>query len=193
MALTLATPIALARTILNDPNAVTYSAADLLSYANDALDAMIPAAPHLFHVHTTVTCVAGTKQAVTATGAMALKAVHRVQGGNAVLPADKQALDAYDPTWHTAASAAAVNWAPDLGDDLGFFVSPPAAAGQVLEVIILQAPAEYGVNDDTGIPDGYAPAIADYIVYRAESRDAEHVNSNRAAQYLASFNTRMGT
>jgi hypothetical protein len=66
-------------------------------------------------------------------------------------------------------------------------VYPPAPADQIVEVLYVRIPSEYAIDADTGLPAIYGDAITDYIVYRAESRDDEHVNSNRAAQFLASF------
>lgn len=37
------------------------------------------------------------------------------------------------------------------------------------------------------LPLGYLQAVADYVVFRAETRDDEHVNSQRAAQFMALF------
>ncbi len=38
------------------------------------------------------------------------------------------------------------------------------------------------------LPAEYAQAVADYITFRAESRDDEHVDSNRVTVFLNSFN-----
>jgi len=188
MSLTLAVPIATARGILNDPDAVRFSAVDLLSYANDALDQLVTLAPQLFLTEGEVTCVAGkTMQTLDFAGTQALVSVRRVKNGKAITPADRATLDAFLPTWHTVASAAAIHWSLVEGDPRRFLIYPPAPVGQVLDVTFIRIPEEYGVGIDTGIPNTYSDAVADYIVYRAESRDDEHVNTGRAAQFLASF------
>ena len=81
MGLQLATPVATARTILNDADAVRYSAADLLQYANDALDQIAGLIPQLFLTDGTHTCVAGADQTLTHNTAISLFSVNRIQNG----------------------------------------------------------------------------------------------------------------
>lgn len=187
MALTLASPISTARTILNDPDAVRYSAADLLAYANDALDVLATLVPQLFYTQGTHTCVAGVSQVVAESTAVALVDVRRIQSGNALTRTDPAVLDLYDPTWRSATAAAAAQWAHDGDDPRRFLVYPPSAANQVLEITYVAVPSEYASGADTGLPMALSDAISDYIVARAESRDAEHVVSGRASQFMASF------
>lgn len=187
MSLTLQSPITTARTILNDPNGVRYSDADLLRYANDALDALAKLAPQLFYERTTHTCAAGVFQQLAVATSLALVNVHRVVNGNVVTPVDATTLDLYDPSWRSSTAGAAKHWMKDSDDRRSFIVYPPASAGQSLEITHVKVPGEYAVGDNTGIPMSYSDPIADYVVYRAESRDEEHVVSARAAQFLASF------
>jgi hypothetical protein len=185
----LSQPITTARTILHDPDATRYSDADLLQYANDALDQMVTLAPHLFNTEGEVECVAGkTLQSVSYADAHALVEVRKVKHGNVVTPTDRATLDAYEPDWHNPDDAdLAVHWMPVANDPVRFLIYPAAPANQILEVIYTRIPQEYAAGDDTGLPATYSDAIADYIVHRAESRDDEHINANRAAQSLASF------
>lgn len=189
MALKLEAPINTAIGILNDIGSVRYSRADLLQYANDALDQLVTLAPALFNTEGEVECVPGeTIQSVSYSDAHALVAVRRVKNGRAVTACDRASLDAYDPDWHDAAKAGeAKNWMPIDGDPIRFLISPPAPGNQVLSIIFTRIPGEYGEGDDTDIPETYSDAIADYIVGRSESRDDDHVNSNRAAAFMASF------
>lgn len=192
MSLTLAQPVATARGILNDPAAVRYSAADLLQYGNDALDQILALAPHLFNTEGNVTCLAGkTLQSVSYADAHALVAVRRIVDGPALTVVDQDTLDRYDRNWHTATPAAAIHWMPVEGAPTRFLVYPPAPANQVLDVLYTRIPAEYTINANTELPATLADAVADYIVARAESRDDEHVNTGRAAQFLASFVTKV--
>ena len=190
MGLQLTDSITVARGVLQDTDSTNYrySSADLLLYANDALDAMTLLAPHLFYTDGDVTCIADSAlQTISFDDALSLVKVRRIKNGNAVVQADPETLDAFDSSWQEATSAAAVNWFPVANDPMRFMVYPPATTGQILEVVYVRIPSEYALTDDTGLPTTYKDAVADYIVYRAESRDDEHVNSNRAAQFLASF------
>lgn len=190
MGLTLSAPIATARGILNDRRADTirYSNADLLGYGNDALDELVRLLPHLFHTEGEVECTpAKCLQSLPYDGAVAVVNVTGIKGGGAVLPADRSSLDAFNPAWQQDAAGAAVNWMPVANDPMRFFIYPQAPVDQVLNVIYVKVPDEYTENQDTGLPTTLSPGIADYIVSRAEARDDEHINSNRAAQFLAAF------
>lgn len=186
--LTLSASIATARGILNDPSAVRYTAADLLGYANDALDQIVGMLPQLFHTDGTLACIAGSveQELPLATG-ISLVRVNNVVGGNAVNPADRNMLDAYHPGWRNDTAGAAVNWMPVDNAPRKFLVYPKAPPAQTLDITYVAVPGEYTATDNTGLPTVLSDAIADYVVYRAESRDDEHVNSNRAAQFMASF------
>lgn len=188
MALTLQTPITIARSVLNDAGIVSYTDADLLQYANDALDAMLPLVPHYFYERGDLTCTADSSaQTVSFADAHALVSVDRIKDGAVILPASKPELDRYDTSWMTAASAAAVNWLPHADSSVRFYLYPPAPADQVVEVTYVRIPSEYAIGADTELPMTMGPVIADYIVAMAMLRDDEHVNANRAQAALASF------
>lgn len=188
MGLQLQTAINIARGILNDPDAVRYSAPDLLQYGNDALDVMLTLAPHLFYTDGEVACIPlSAMQAISYDDAQSLVDVRRIKNGAAVLPGDRATMDAFNPNWQAGTAGAAVNWFPVADDPMRFLVYPPAPDGQILEVLYVRIPGEYAANADTSIPTSYADAIADYIIHRAESRDAEHVVSQRATAFGQSF------
>jgi hypothetical protein len=187
MGLQLSVPIATARGILNDPNATRYSPADLLQYANDALDQIVKVVPQLFYVYDNFTCVEGSLQSLSFDNSVALVDVKRVQNGNAVTRSDVGILDDFSPGWRLGPTGAAKHWMPLADDPRRFLVYPPAPANQVLEVLRVAVPLEFTETADTWLPAQLADAISDYIVYRAESRDDEYVNSNRAAQFFTSF------
>lgn len=192
MSLTLAFPIATARSILNDPNAVRYSAADLLGYANDCLDVIVGLVPSLFHTDMTYTCTAGVEQELPLATALALVRVNHIIGGNTVVAAERSDFDAFMPGWRNLATAAALNWMRIDGHPRRFLVYPPAAISQQLDITYVAVPGEYADTANTGLPMVLSDAISDYIVYRAESRDDEHINTNRAAQFMASFAQKVG-
>lgn len=188
MGLQLQSAMTIARTILNDPGKVRYSDADLLQYGNDALDVMLELAPHLFYTDGEVACIAlAAEQAISYDDAKSLVDVRRIKNGAALLQGDRATMDAFNPNWQAVSPAAAVNWFPVADDPMRFLIYPPAPEGQILEVIYVRIPGEYTATQDTSIPASYADAVADYIVNRAESRDAEHVISQRAQSFGQSF------
>lgn len=189
MGLVLSQSVGLARSILQDTDAgfKRYSDADLLAYANDALDQMVTLLPSLFYAEGEVQCIEGTLQSVSFSDARALVDVRRIKNGGAVIPCSQESLDRFKPNWHLDPPAPAVNWMGITNDPVRFLIYPQAPQGQILEVMFVRNPPVLGMNDGSGIPVVYADAVADYIVYRAESRDDEHVNSQRAQTFYQSF------
>lgn len=194
MALLLSSAISVARGILSDTGAVLrYSDADLLEYANGALRALTELKPNLLYVEGDVACVAGSAlQSVGFADIHSIADVVRVKNGNTLTPADKASMDSFVPGWMQATAAAARNWLPHASDPFKFYVYPPAPAGQTVVVLYVRVPGPYTSTEDTGLPESLTDAVASYIVGMAESRDDEHVNSGRAAQFLNQFSARLG-
>lgn len=193
MGLKLSEPIATARGILNDVVATRYrySDSDLLAYANDCLSELAELAPYFFHTEGEVECTAGQcLQQLPYDNALALVEITGIKNGPAVHKGERAALDLFRPGWLQDAAGQAQNWLPVTDDRMRFFVYPKAPAGQVLKVIYIKVPDKYLAEADTGLPPTLKPAVTDYIVARAEGRDDEHINSNRAAQFLSSFTQR---
>ena len=193
MGFKLSEAISIARGILQDRDDAPYrfSTADLLQYSNDALDQMVSLRPEVFHTEGRIQCVEGTMQSVDFNDARALVLVRRIKDGPALLPIVRSVLDLFNPSWHTDPQGPAENWMLVENDPVRFLVYPAAPAGQVLEVLYVRNPQTYTADQDVAIPQVYLDAVADYIVHRAEMRDDEHVNSQRAAQFYSSFQTKV--
>lgn len=161
-----------------------------MGYANDCLLEVAIRRPDLFSTIGDITCVAGTVQAVTEAGALALIDIYNVKNGRVVTEVIREHLDRYDENWRSATPSTAKHWLRNSRSALGFFVYPPAAAGQLLVGQWSQAPAVYTIQDTVPIP--YITTIKDYIVFRAEARDDEHVTSGRAAAFYQAFERGLG-
>lgn len=190
MGMTLTAAISTARGILGDTDSqgYRYSDHDLLGYGNDAIGLISKLVPSLFYSVGDVGCVADSSiQSLSPDIAQAIVDVRRIKDGAPILPGDRAMLDAFDPGWRTMTPAAAVNWMPVADDPLRFELYPPAPAGQVVEVMCVRVPDRFAVDADTGLPTTLIDPIADYIVHRAESRDAEHVLTERMQAFGQSF------
>jgi hypothetical protein len=183
--------INLARYITNDGDSVGLRQSDpeLLTYFNDGLKESVELAEHLFINTGDFTCVTNkTEQAITFAEARKLLNVLRIKFGVAVHEMDLSALAAFNPNWSNDAMGPAQNWFKFQGDPLRFYLYPKAPEMQVLEVTYVRNAGVYALNDNvTEVPDGIKPAIADYIIYRAESKDDEHSVSGRAVAHYQSF------
>lgn len=189
------TIIAAARTILSDQDAggYRYSDDDLLLYVNDALKACVALRPELFTTIGDYTCISGQcEQSLDYVDAVALIEVLCRHGGDAILPFDLLAMDAFNPSWRADSSGPAVNWTKFANDPLRFYVYPKSPVAQVIDVRYVRRPGSYGLNDTiTEVPDVLKPAFVDYVVGMAESRDDEHVNSQRAKTFIEQFASRL--
>lgn len=167
---------------------------ELLSYVTEGLREACILRPDLFSTVGDMTCVAGQcEQSITFLDAVRLLDVLCIHGGRAITPMDRAAMDLFRPNWRADAAGPAQHWSMLNGDPLQFFIYPKAPAGQVLDVRYVRNPGVYALGDTIGdLPASYLPALADYVVYRAESKDDEHVLTQRAAAHYAAFKSKFG-
>lgn len=193
MGFKLSSAITIARDVLNDTTPTyRYSDAELLEYGNGALRSLPSLKPSLLYTEGELQCeVDQALQSVSFDDAHSLVKVLRIKNGAALTPFDKASLDAFAPGWMSATSAAAQQWAPNADDPVRFYLTPPAPIGQVLIVLYIRIPGPYVAGEDTGLPITITEAVADYMVGMAESRDDEHVLSQRSAQFMAQFAGRL--
>lgn len=194
MGLKLSSAITIARGILADTSPdYRYPDADLLEYGNGALRALITLKPSLFYTEADVTCATGKAlQTAGFDDIDSLVKVQSVKDGNVITRIDRSALDNFSPGWMQMTAGAAQHWMPHADDPFKFYLYPPAPSGQQVTVLYVRVPATYTADQDTGLPESLKEAVTDYIVGMAESRDDEHVNSGRAAQFLSQFSARLG-
>ena len=184
--------IAGARPILNDTDLVAprQSDTELLGYVNDGLREMVPLQPSLFSTIGDMICDTDScEQAITFADAAALLEVLCIHEGAALTPFDMMAMGAFNPGWRADAAGPARQWTRFANDALRFYIYPKAPATmQVLDVRYARIPTPYALADTiVDIPLTMQPALIDYVVYRSESKDNEHVLSQRAAQFYGSF------
>jgi hypothetical protein len=168
--------------------------AELVSYVNEALKEAAVLRPDLFSTVGDMTCIEGQcEQSITFLDAVGLMDVLCIHDGRALTPFDRVSMDQFRPGWRNDPPGEAQNWSPLNGDPLQFFIYPKAPAGQVLDVRYVRNPTVYGLNETIGdLPASYLPALADYVVYRAESKDDEHVLGQRAAAHYTAFKSKFG-
>lgn len=186
--------IATARQVLNDTVAeYRYSTDDLLGYVNDGIKAVAVARPDYFLTIGDFTCIAGQcEQAIDFEDAASFVEVLCHHDGAAIRQADLAALNAFHPGWRSDAAGAATQWLPIAGELRRFYLYPKAPPAQIIDVRYVRVPRVFGLDETiTDLPDTLRPALADYVVGMAESRDDEHVTSQRAAQFLAQFAARI--
>lgn len=181
-----------ARYILQDADSAGYRQSDdeLLVYVNDGIAEASVLRPDWFQSKRAVTCVAGTvEQSLAFSDAQAILRVIGITGGAALTPFDLAAMDAFRPSWKTDTAGAARQWAAYPGDLLKFYIYPKApATAQSIDVLYTRNPVTLALADTiTDVPESAKPALVQYVVARAESKDDEFVNSSRALAAYKNF------
>lgn len=195
MAVTLQDCITESRGILQDTDATAYrvSDADMVIYGNGALFTIALHRPDLFSTYGEITLTASETLQSAPAASLRLMEIIRVKAGRVVKECDHDDLDSYDVNWHTVtASASTKNWVRHPRDPNKFYVSPPPTAGVILIGQWAVSPTIIAAGAAIPIPDAYKPIIAEYIVWRAESRDDEYVSSPRAAMFLEVWKSNLG-
>jgi hypothetical protein len=111
----------------------------------------------------------------------------------------RQILDAQTPGWHAIPGTVDIlHYMFDARDPKTFYVYPPALATAQLEIMYSAVPTDIvepadgklysDVVGNITLPDIYANALLDYILYRAYSKDGEFAgNAARAQAHYAAF------
>ena len=192
MALTAAAIISRAARQLVDPGYIRWSQEELLDYLNDGRLETTTVRPDLYSLYATVSLVEGTRQAVPADGARLLDLI-RNTNGTAVRVIEREWLDAARPGWQTDTAASAISqFCYDERDPRAFYVYPPALAGIQVDLLYTRLPDPVTVDDMDEVQltqeGAYAPALVDYVVYRALAKDSEvAANLERAAAYYSRY------
>ena len=181
-----------ARYIINDTDASGYrqSNTELLEYVNAGIRECAILQPSLFSTVADHLCAISTcEQTLTFTNAAALVEVLCVKDGAALTPFDQSVMNAFNPGWRADTAGAAQQWSKFANDPLRFFIYPKApGTPQTLSVRYVKNPTTLALTDAiTELPLVYRSALIDYVVYRSESKDDEHVLSERAQAFLNSF------
>jgi len=202
MAITVQSVIDRAQTVLQDTTGVRWPVvAELVLWVNDAQREIALLKPDASAVNDTITLIAGTKQAIPSGGNRLLKVVRNMSaasngtGKRAVRLVDREVLDAQTPDWHdpTVAGDAAHNavvkhYIYDESNPRNFYVYPGVSGAAYLEIIYSSNPAAVAQNDDLSIPDIFANAVMNYVLYMAYMKDAEYAgNQQRASSHFQLF------
>jgi len=180
-----------ARFVVNDRDSsgLRQSDTELLNYVNEGIKEISTLRPEYFHKTIEYACVAGkAEQAITFGDAQGIVDVIRIKNGDTITPMGFMSMSRFNPSWTKDTAGAAMNWARYAGDPLRFYIYPPAPSMQTLELMCVVNPDQYAIGElIEELPDVLEPALADYVIYRAESKDDEHVLSARAASHRKAF------
>ena len=197
MAFTAADVMHRASTILQDGDAVHWTATELRDWLNEAMRAIVTVKPNATAATATLTLVQGTRQTIPATYTMLHKAVRNTNGKAIRTLARREILDAQIPDWHSTSSLpfnAVVDMV--LQDPMSpreFYVVPGNTGSGSVEAIVGFVPTPIplpatGVLDvssyTTAVPfaDIYQGILLDMVLFRAFSKDSAAPDAAQRAQ-----------
>jgi hypothetical protein len=170
---------------LNDPRGEFWTLNELLVYLNEGLQQMLSYVPGEFTTLVVDELKAGTKQTLPLQAISLLDIRKNVNSdgsaGNVPFQTTKRALDVGDPAWQQAQAGKTKEWAYDPVNRVVYWVSPPASSGNKLEIEIVQRPSVLTINAELPIQHAYHAALADYVMYRAMSKDSDYAGSSGLA------------
>lgn len=186
---------------LNDTTSIRWPVAELVRYLNDAQREVGTYRPDALVTNATVNLAPGSKQALPSNGIKLMDIVRNASTSQrAVRMTNRQILDAQIPNWHSVTGATEIlHFIYDPRDPLVFYVYPPAAvSGASVYMIYAGTPAALtepadgstysAVTGNIGIPDIFANALVDYVLYRAYTKDTEYAgNAARAQAHYQAF------
>ena len=207
MAVTVDSVIDRVQTVLQDTTGVRWPVdAELVLWINDAQREIALLKPDASACTYKVELDVGTRQNIPADGNRLLKVVRNVtsanEGRRAIRLVGGEVLDSQSPDWHD----------PNVGGDAShgsevkhyvynessprtFYVYPgvsgaAATAGVFIELIYSSNPTtvESGAGNHLSLPDIYANAVMNYVLYMCYMKDAEFAgNSQRGANHYQLF------
>lgn len=198
--------------ILQDPTSIRWPVNELVRFLNDGQREVVMARPDAINVTATMTLAAGTRQDLDDAGLtvapLKLMEVTRnlaaTSTKKAIRMTERKILDAQTPGWHAlTGSVNILHYMFDQRDPKTFYVYPPATTLAQVEVnysgypTAITEPADGTLYTDVSgnltVPDVYANAVLDYVLYRAYSKDASYAgNAQRAAAHYQAFAGALG-
>lgn len=197
----------IAQDIINRVNLITidrhntrWAVPELLSWLTDGARAIAVVRPAATAKNATFQFAAGSKQAIPADG-WTLIDLPRNMGtdgstpGRAITPTSRKDMDAFWPNWHAERQAKEIqHFMLDERDPKVFYVYPPADGTTRADIVYSSSvPQLSDAADELPIDPVYVPALVDYVLYRAYSKDADFsANSARAVAHYQAFGEALG-
>lgn len=175
--------------LLQDVTNIRWPRTELLDWIHEAQQYIVAVKPGANAVIATKALAAGTLQALPTNGASLID-VPRNLPGRAVRVVTREILDAQIPGWHsTTATAEVIHYVYDANVPTSFYVYPPNTGTGNIELVYAATPTALA-NETSAISlnDFFAPAVLNYVMYRAYSKDSDYSsNDANAVAYFKAF------
>lgn len=185
-----ATPAAYA---LNDADMVRWEPTTWVAWGTECLRAIAAGNPDLFRTQATVSLVPGVEQTMPEPFTRITRVAYtRGDRPRELRFVDRASLVRFLPTWRTArASRVPKNYTYDPLTRERFEVYPPQPDPTDSELTVeynAPPPVLSSLSSEIPLPDTLAPAVTDYLLYRALINDAEEIDAReRATIHLQRF------
>lgn len=206
MSVTVQSVVDRAEYIFQDTSNIRWTTAELLLWLNDAQREIALFKPDATSTNTTITLATGTKQSIPAGGNRLLKIIRNMSaassgtGKTAIRLVSRDALDTQEPNWHDPTvtgyakhGAIVKNYMYSEEDPRNFYVFPGVAGNAYIELVYSSNPATVAINANLGVPDIFANAVLDYVLYRGYMKETESANEQRASMHYQLFMTSLGS
>lgn len=174
--------------ILQDKTNVRWPVEELLRALSDGQRAIVLKRPDAAAKNASVQLVPGSRQQLPTEGLRLIDVV-RNMGSNGALAGrsiriiQREVLDSQIPDWHSQTGPVIKHYMLDNRDPKRFYVYPAVNTTTFVELIYSTSPSDVNsLSDNIALDDIYAPALVNYVVFRAYSKDAEYTADGNAAQ-----------
>jgi hypothetical protein len=181
---------------LLDEGNTRWDRTELLGWLNDGQRQIVLMSPHTNNKAEVVQLATGTRQSIPADGWQLLDVIRYMgntsipKPGRAIRIVSESLMDSFNPNWHNVKqSDVPQNYIFDPQEPTVFYVYPPnTGCGRVL-LNYTAVPSDLSAEDQPiQVNDIYQTALLDYVLYRANSKDAEYAPGlSLAAGYLSTF------
>ena len=192
---------------MQDNTSVRWPVAELVRYLNDGQREVVLYRPDSMVTNATVALAGGAKQALPANGSKLIDVIRNTSGNKrSVRMTVRNILDTQSPNWYNLTGVTEIlHYMYDARDPKVFYVYPPAASsGASVELVYSAYPTDItepadgavysAVAGNISLPDIYGNVLADYILYRAYTKDSEYAgNAQRAQAHYAAFQAALTT
>lgn len=171
-----------AQELLQDTEGTRWPATELVAHLNDGQRDIATIRPDLFTILAAIALVAGPRQALPA-ACVDFVEMPRNTNGAALRQADRNMLDAVEPSWYTKAGVQTIkHFCYDAREPNVFWVYPPAAVGASVDAVYSTMPADVAtpsgasyttVAGNIDCPDVCKNSLLHFVLFRAFAKDAE--------------------
>ena len=180
--------------VLHDPSNIQWARAELLGWLNDGQREVCTILPEQSVTLGNITTIVGSKQTLP-TGGLSLLKVIRNMGISGTAPGvpvrrvSQEALEQHSTDWHSRTAVESItNYTYDPRAPRVFYVYPPSVVNNRLEALYTVSPADIAEGAAIVPDDVFEPALLNYILYRAFSKDtATGGFPGRAADHHSKF------